>query len=189
MNTLELGAGASGFQFALAGLDIGVVSVDPLLAPEDVTDWQFTLDDFKRLNRAFGNRVRFLKKHLEDANLPPDEFDRVFSISVIEHIPGEQISPLVREVNRVLKPGGRFLATVDLFLDCAPFTQKQRNRFGENISIRQLVEASQMKLVVGKEEELCGFDAFDPHAILRRAPSLLNIHGVLTQCFVLEKGP
>ncbi len=40
------------------------------------------------------------------------EFNKVYSISVLEHIPDHGDSECVREIARVLKPGGIFVATV-----------------------------------------------------------------------------
>ncbi|MBN2392153.1 MAG: class I SAM-dependent methyltransferase [Anaerolineae bacterium] len=54
---------------------------------------------------------RFVQQARGDAMPYPDaSFDAVFSNSVLEHIP--QLDPVLREVTRVLRPGGRFLATV-----------------------------------------------------------------------------
>jgi len=43
---------------------------------------------------------------------PDWAFDRVFSISTIEHIPGDGDSEAMREITRVLKPGGTVCLTV-----------------------------------------------------------------------------
>src|SRR5437016_1107653 len=40
------------------------------------------------------------------------QFSKVFSISVIEHIPGEGDSECMREIARVLAPGGKCVITV-----------------------------------------------------------------------------
>lgn len=39
-------------------------------------------------------------------------FDKVYSISVLEHIPGDGDTECMREVARVLRPGGIFVATI-----------------------------------------------------------------------------
>ncbi len=46
----------------------------------------------------------------EAVPLPAATFDAVFSNSVLEHIP--QLEPVIAEAARLLRPGGRFLATV-----------------------------------------------------------------------------
>ncbi|MCC6502426.1 MAG: class I SAM-dependent methyltransferase [Deltaproteobacteria bacterium] len=41
-----------------------------------------------------------------------DTFDKVYSISVLEHIPGDGDTKTMKELARVLKPGGRLVVTV-----------------------------------------------------------------------------
>jgi len=41
-------------------------------------------------------------------------FDRVFCISVLEHLDQEEMNQSLREVRRVLRPGGLFIVTVDV---------------------------------------------------------------------------
>ena len=54
---------------------------------------------------------RYVQQALGDAMpYPAATFASVFSNSVLEHIPN--LEPVLREVTRVLRPGGRFLATV-----------------------------------------------------------------------------
>ncbi len=54
---------------------------------------------------------RYIQQARGDALPYPDaSFGAVFSNSVLEHIPN--LDPVLREVARVLRPGGRFLATV-----------------------------------------------------------------------------
>lgn len=51
-----------------------------------------------------------------------DTFDASFSISVLEHIPGEGDTSAIREIVRVTKPGGLVVATV-------PFARRYRESF------------------------------------------------------------
>ena len=191
MRVVELGAGISGLQFVLAEAGLDVVAVDPLVPPEDLgtqrADWLFSIDEYQRLNRAFGGKVQFICDHLENAGIPSVSVDRVFSVSVIEHIPPGSIGPLVQHVARILKPGGRFIATVDLFLDCVPFSHRSANKFGTNVSVRSMIAESGLRLQFGDPSHLLGFDEFDPERIREQLDRFLNVHGVLTQCIVLEK--
>jgi SAM-dependent methyltransferase len=187
MRVVELGAGASGFQFVLAEYGIDVTSVDPLLNPSDKVDWLFSKDDFNHLNKAFGGKVKFVQDFLQNAKLESDYYDRIFSVSVIEHIPSAEITSLVKEIARILKPGGLFVTTIDMFLDCYPFTDKLSNEYGSNISISSLVEESGLKLKIGNPSELYGYSEFDQNKIRQRLDEFLVFNQVLTQCIVLEK--
>jgi len=92
---------------------------------------------------------------------------------------------------RTVKPGGLFIATVDLFLDCHPFTNKTSNEWGSNASIRDLVDASDLKLVQGNRSELYGYPQFDIEALSCSADGSTDFMIVnartLTQCLVLER--
>lgn len=48
--------------------------------------------------------------------LPDGHFDVVFSVSVVEHIPSERYGDAVRDCVRILKPGGRMLHAIDVYL-------------------------------------------------------------------------
>ena len=187
MRAVELGAGASGFQFLLAREGLDVTAVDPLIEPPGGEHWTFTEQDFDRVNRAFGGRVRFHRKFLQDVALPADSIDRVFCVSVIEHIPDAPAMELVREIRRILKPGGMLVSTIDLFLDCAPFTSKPSNDWGSNIDVRRLVESSGLRMTVGEPSELCGFPDFSPQHVAARKNELIHSGGVCVQCIVLTK--
>lgn len=187
MKVVEIGAGASGLQFVLDRAGIKVTSVDPLVNPSEAVDWTFTSADFDRLQAAFGTHVTFVNDFIENVALPADHYDRVYSISVLEHLPPKAAETAMREAARILRPGGLFVGTVDLFLDCAPFSDKLTNNMGGNRSIKELVEASGLQLRTGDTSELCGYPDFEPRRILAKIPELVIYGRVLTQCFVLEK--
>lgn len=187
LRCLEIGSGAGGLQFVLADAGAKVVSVDPLLNPEAEIDWTFTKGDFDRMNRAFGGKVEFHQAFLEKADVPEGSFDTASAVSVLEHIPREGLAALCPAIRRALKAGGRLIATIDLFLDCAPFTAKPSNAWGRNIDVRELVEMTGMKRVLGEPSELCGFAEFDPDRIRAMAPNKLVVENVMTQCLILER--
>ncbi len=187
MSIVDLGAGASGLQFVLAKTGADVISVDPLINPDDAVDWVFTEIEFEKMNRAFGKRVRFVKKLLQEAEFETSSIDCVVACSVIEHIPEEHAIDLAKDVARVLKPGGRFVATIDLFLDCHPFSSAQRNKWGRNINIKSLVEASGLRMMTGDRSELYGYEEFDHSRIWETRNNYFEKNNVLTQCLILEK--
>jgi len=49
--------------------------------------------------------------------LPSDHFDRVFCISVIEHVSRRKVHGMVRDMARILKPGGLLVMTVDVNIE------------------------------------------------------------------------
>lgn len=58
-----------------------------------------------------GRRVRFVCSTLEEAGFPEAGFDRIFSFSVLEHIPNAE--EVMGECLRILKPGGMIRFSVD----------------------------------------------------------------------------
>ncbi len=187
MRAVEIGAGASGFQFVLAEHDLNVVSVDPLVNPSGTVDWVFSSEEFRRINGAFGGRVRFIQDHLENAHIESDGYDRVFAISVLEQIPGDNVLSIMREIQRILKPGGFFIATTDLFLDCHPFADRIANQWRQNVSVRRMVEESDLVLKSGLPCYLQGYPEFDAKEICRSKRNFLIVNDVMTQCLVLQK--
>lgn len=163
---LEIGGSLAGFQFVLDKEGCQVVNVDP---GEDARGrgWPVRPEVFRRLNCGLGTRVELRNCFMDEAKLEDEAFDRVLSISVLEHIPDPDLETIFKEVRRVLKPGGLFVITLDLFLDLAPFTEVETNVFGHNISVRWMVEQSGLEMVHGNRAELNGFPEFDAQEILR----------------------
>ena len=60
------------------------------------------------------NSIRFYPYSATDINFPDNYFDRVFCLSVMEHIPVELWEQSIKEFERVLKPGGRLIITLDM---------------------------------------------------------------------------
>lgn len=58
--------------------------------------------------------IQYRKESLEDLSFQDAFIDRVFCISVMEHIPAEAQPRAMREMARVLKPGGLLVMTMDL---------------------------------------------------------------------------
>lgn len=185
---VEIGGSTSGFQFVLDRQGASVTNVDP---GEDAAGlgWPVTAARIDRLNRAFGTAVRLVPSTLQEAALAPGSVDTVISISTIEHIPTDELPTLVEEIGRILRPGGRLVLTVDLFLDLAPFTSRTRNRWGTNVDVATLVAPLGGELVIGRPEELLGYDEFDPEQILVNLPDYLIGSGFpnLAQCLVVER--
>lgn len=52
--------------------------------------------------------------------LPDGAFDLVFSVSVIEHVPNEALAAFLDDHLRILRPGGRAIHAIDLYVGTEP---------------------------------------------------------------------
>jgi hypothetical protein len=94
----------------------------------------------------------------------------------------------MKEVHRVLRPGGHFVMTVDLFLNIAPFTSTPRNKFGMNVDLRWLLAQAPFELAAGTLSELYGFEGFSTEWVLSNLADLLvGAYPAVCQCLVLHK--
>jgi SAM-dependent methyltransferase len=184
---VEIGGGLSGFQFTLARAGLRVLDVDP--GDEASGGWPLDQARLRRLNRVFHTAVQLFPGYLEDAPIADQSIDRVFCISTIEHLPPDQVPSLMASVHRILRPGGFAILTVDLFLDLAPFTGRQRNICGTNIDVFQLVKSSGLKLVQGDQRELNGFPSFHPDWVLANLACYQygTLYPALAQALVLHR--
>jgi len=60
---------------------------------------------------SFQNRFHVVEKDFFDADLPPESFDIITNVSVIEHFEGDLDSKAMAASARLLKPGGRYILT------------------------------------------------------------------------------
>lgn len=187
MKVLEIGGSLAGFQFVLARQGCQVVNVDPGMAAEGV-GWPCDQASISRLNRMFGTAVELRNTTVDRAGLGEGEFDRVYCISVIEHLPAADAAAVMDHAYRCLKPGGRFILTIDLFLNITPFATRLENEYGTNRDVADLIARQPWKLVTGKRDELHGFPEFNPDKILCRLETfLVGGYPALAQCLVLQK--
>jgi SAM-dependent methyltransferase len=187
MTALEIGGGLSGFQFALARHGCRVTNVDPGMEGET---FSFPCDEasIARLNALYGTDVRLRNTTLDGAGLADESFDVAFSISVLEHVDEPALETALREAYRVLRPGGRLVMTVDLFLNAQPFADAPGSRFGTNIDLRRLVGYAPFALELGDPAQLHGFPEFRPGRILSDLERyFVGRYPTLVQCLVLRK--
>ncbi len=58
--------------------------------------------------------VKYFSQSAQCIKFPDNYFDRVFCLSVLEHISVDQWNLCIKEFERVLKPGGRLIITLDM---------------------------------------------------------------------------
>jgi ubiquinone/menaquinone biosynthesis C-methylase UbiE len=107
-SVLEIGCGRGDFSLWLAkkyplatitGIDFSDAAVDVALA-------KLSRHDIK---------LRFLVDDAESLNFSPAVFDHVISCECLEHVPHPE--EMVREIARVLKPGGKFILTTENYFN------------------------------------------------------------------------
>jgi SAM-dependent methyltransferase len=184
---VEIGGGLAGLQFVLAKEGKSVTNVDPGLAAEGV-GWDIRPGRHSKLAALFGP-AKLIPTTLREAGIADESVDVVLSVSVIEHLTDAEILEVASDIRRILRPGGALVMTADLFLDIAPFTSVEKNRWGRNIDLRAFLARADLELTVGTRSELFGHPEFEPEGVLRALPEfvLSTKYPCLSQCLVAEK--
>lgn len=138
--------------------------------------------------------VRTVSAYLgeNDPLLVADSFDVVFSISVVEHVPTEQLAAFHEDQLRILKPGGMFIHAIDLYLEDEPSAYHVQ-RFD---AYRSWVTSSQHVTPVGHVYQgPCRFTcdlATNPDKVMytwgRAAPDLIELRQVAQGVSLLVAG-
>jgi len=183
LDIIDIGGALSGLQFVLAAAGHRVVNVDP--GARDDTFWGFTPKSHAFLSRVFRAPVRLFPMTLAEASLPDNSADVVMSISVLEHLELPEVIRTAQSIRRVLRPNGKVVLTIDLFLNLLPFTDQEEGKWGRNVNVREFLEVAGLELVSGNKSELFGFDEFRPDAILEAEDRYLVTKDRCTaQCLV-----
>jgi SAM-dependent methyltransferase len=187
MRAIDLGGSLGGFQFVLDRCGLDVTNVDPGEEAHGL-GWPVNRESIQRLNQAFGTRVKLENRFLQEARLPANHFDRVFSISTIEHIPSSELRSLMSEIYRILTPGGFAVLTIDLFLNTVPFTPRFSNDYGTNIDVKWLTEQAPFEIAMGDPMEIYGFPQFSaPNILAHLEDYLVGSYPAMAQLISLRK--
>lgn len=84
------------------------------------------------LDRDLGSRIVVEQQDARALPYPDESFDRVYSVSVVEHIPGNGDAVALAEMARVLKPGGRVVLTVPYRAGSGSTVWRDRSVYGRD---------------------------------------------------------
>lgn len=97
----------------------------PNIAISDVED--YFVCDFKIYSKEFGFSPEIKKFDATNIPFADSSFDRVFSVSVLEHVPDDGDVEIAKEVARILKPDGIFVITCPASMAYSEEWLKNRN--------------------------------------------------------------
>jgi SAM-dependent methyltransferase len=112
-------------------LDVGAAySNTPIHIQQKYSCEMWVTDDFGlKSNEAFWTRDRSPHEHIaahpeikfvlerlgdSDSSLPENYFDVIYSLSALEHVPGELTPAVWAHMDRLLKPGGELIHAIDV---------------------------------------------------------------------------
>jgi SAM-dependent methyltransferase len=183
LKVLDAGCGRSPIQYFLADTGIEVCGIDPF---EDV-GWH-GID--RRLEKKYGLDIEYRVEGMENISYDAETFDRVISVSVLEHcraqLIGDEFSAaqttddralqgkMMMEMARVLKKGGLLIVTLDIMFP-------EKGAIPEcNIDVKNLVESSGLTLLDPPEQGYYGQEGFRLEALQKGADlDIQNYHGVI----------
>jgi len=155
LSILDAGCGRAPVQFALADLGMRVFAIDP----NENVGWH-GID--RRLAKKFNLDINYRVMGMEKIDYPDESFDRVISVSVIEHcraiFPKHELKTpqtaedralqgrMMKELARVLKKGGLLVITLDLNFPV------DGTLLESNVNVRNLIESSGLTLCTGDFE-------------------------------------
>lgn len=165
---VEVGGGLSGLQFVLSHDGREVINVDPGRAG-------FSLDAqlVPLANEVLATSVELRQCTLRDAGIIDGSADAVLCLSTLEHLDLDDVAEVLAETRRILRPGGRLVLSVDLFLNVTPFATNASNVFGMNHPVWALLDEHGFGVTEGVPDEVLGSPTFEAGMILGQLDELL----------------
>lgn len=126
LRILDCGGASTIFSFYLASKGFDVYTAD--------IDWrnQGIVTNAESVARSMGWNMRNIKTNMASLPFENEQFDRIFSICVLEHLPRNDAMKAIREMARVLKPGG----IIGLTFDYGPDAYEEKYADVEEINAR-----------------------------------------------------
>lgn len=103
VRALDLGCGTGSLTFALAG----ILPEGSQLTGVDISDEQ--LDYARRFAGSYACKPEFINRSMDDLDFPDGHFDLAVTSMALHETPPQVRRRTIKEVARVLKPGGEFI--------------------------------------------------------------------------------
>ncbi len=129
MRVLDAGCGGSPFLVYLARIGLHCYGIDPGRQDESIHEVGIYksvrrrllrlmevnfVSGYYKLNERLKVPITYEQASIQKMSFNDGFFDRVFCLSVIEHIPRSQWHTCMQELLRVVRPGGKLLVTLDM---------------------------------------------------------------------------
>jgi glycosyltransferase involved in cell wall biosynthesis/precorrin-6B methylase 2 len=104
MKVLDVGTGRGelAVKCAMTGAEVTAIDYSPAAI-------KIAKGNLKHKDNQIQKRVEFRLMNAKDLDFPDNSFDLVFLIDVVEHLYPEEAKQAFREIERVLKPGGKLI--------------------------------------------------------------------------------
>jgi SAM-dependent methyltransferase len=185
LRVVDVGGSLGGLQWALAREGHQVVTVDPGLDARGV-GWEVNAATHRAISRALRAPVHLMPTTLSAAGLAPGSVDVLLSVSTLEHLASADLAEFSAHAQRLLRPNGIAVLTIDLFLDVRPFAPPDHNRYGTNVDVCALLAGAGLTLYEGQRSELLGYPEFSaPNVLAHLSEYMVGVnYPGLSQCLV-----
>jgi len=184
----------------IAEIGGGDSRVLPTLARKNIC---FNIEEFKGVGGGPKNeiRVKGITNILESVGNFPDsikdeQFDAIFSISVVEHIPNKMLSDFFKDCHRILKPSGLMIHLIDVYLEDAAGDNSNVSRrvcnYGSFLNSKLFLPLEQPTITAEKDVYFLTSFATNPDNMMeewnRLVPQLKNKRQISQSCTLLMVG-
>lgn len=144
MDVLDLGSGMQSFGIYLSTIGMNVVAQDNIDPYHRLISSTHTIENFREFYSNSG--VTFIPADIINIPYKDGCFDRIFCISLFDHVTFEEFKKGVPEITRVLKKDGLLILTMDKYITGCKYP-----KFGQGFTKRQLKKEENFSVIYRNE--------------------------------------
>ncbi|AIZ56451.1 ubiquinone/menaquinone biosynthesis C-methyltransferase UbiE [Candidatus Methanoplasma termitum] len=144
---LDIGPGSKVLD---VGCGTGKTTAALLKSGADVTGLDFSPSAISQCISVFGDKAKFIIAECDKMPFPDDHFDAAAAVHILEHLDDTQLRDTVKEISRVLVPGGLVFVRVFAVEDMRA-KGENRNTRGNGIEYRYFTEEEMKDIFRGFE--------------------------------------